>query len=439
MDIGRTEWTPLLLDIGLFVLFLIGYAGFLFASFKIGNYARRDPERANSLWFQQVTIVLFLALVAFALLLLARVFSVSFLVLLLIASELGAVVLMILRLIFGSGISRTWFYGFEWGVKHPVVALALSVLATLFFFAYPVATAIAYFKFPIPSVDLTFWILALTAGLVFASVAYITVFAIGVMLSEAVDDETRTHTFVRQMTTVVLPAVWLAVVLSASRVGESGTVDVAGASFTASLPVLGFLIAFVFVTAFLPYVVGAWRARRARILLLRRERDWLEKLAEVLEVPASPGFADRLEEIRDRAEREEAAFVGAHPILDRESLDAIADVPDEIRENYASLSEDEPRFRYRDRLAWIGDVANEILAQEAARKRAAPRARKELADAWAGRATKRRDEIGKDVESLGKSKMPARVAVGFIASPILSLFLERFGESMWAVLERVSA
>ena len=408
--------------------------------------------------FGVFSVLAFLAQVVASLYLLARQFSPAFVGVLIAAYGMTALFALMTSLFGGSGYTRGWIFGAEQRARHPRAFEARDTfLKFLVFAAYPAGAGIVFFSHHVPSERLTFWVVALNGLLVLAGVVAQGTNAIILLGSSALDDETRTKAFYQQLGSVLVPALWLAVLYWASGFSEATTrFRVRGLLLTPSVPLLTFLIAFVLLTALGPYFVGAYRSRRQRLGLLSRQRSWLTKLLEVVEVPTAASYRQALRTIAADLGGEETEFTAEHSqiielaeagessqqVLDQASTRQSAPtppVPANVVKELGRMQETDSRLCYRHTLRYFGRVVRELVDEaDAARTAGHADGKLELAESWTRIARERRAEAASEMDAILKRRLPVGTGSAFIATSVAGVVLDQAGNWLWSSIPGVS-
>jgi hypothetical protein len=476
----------LLAKIGFFALFLAEYGVYRYATTKYAERLTRPLSTRAQFLFSFVPPLLFLLHIVASLYLLARQFSFVFLAVLSATYGVSTIIALLLAAFRGSGFYRGFIFGREIGGKYPSatkgVAAATNVIGVV---VYPVVIGVAYFTHHVPSERLTFWVIAANALLVLISVLVLGTLAILMLSSPLLDDEMRSTTFYQQLVSVLVPALWLAILYWASGFSEATTrFHVQGLLVTPSVPLLAFLIGFIVLTALGPYVVGARRARAQRLDFLGTERAWMTRLMEATEIPTCPSYAQRLRDIqaevteeRDEFINKNALFFGfadddrsaqppepkslaARPeISDGEFLGAaiqspVPEVPAPpfapapavtgieatLREQISKMQDTDTRFRYRHVLERVSTVTDELLreAQTAAERTGAADGKLHLADSWATIARERRAEAVAELDAVRRRRLPLGAGSAFVATSVMGVLLDQFGKWIWSSIPGLS-
>jgi hypothetical protein len=436
----------LLTDIGLFVLFLLEYGVYIFAAGKITKLLQADPTRFLSPWFGQILALLSVAHIGLSLLLLARVFSVVLLGLILAVYEFGLLVGLVIHKLFDTGVTRSWLFGVELGVRHKIAMLSSwGIFGIVTLLGYPIAVGVVYFSLAKGSEELLFWVVALTAGQVVLAVVLQLVMNVAAVLNRYLDEDTRTQTLIAELMSIPQPALWLTIAYWASREGEGGIGHGDQGAFTF---VLIALIVVVVTFTVGPYLVGAYGARRARTGLLEREHHWWSRLSEAARIPMRPGYESDLQSLADDVEREREAFATEHetffelveqlrdPATRKDLLPAGVGVPRGFDAELEELLGSDPRTRFDATLTRIDNSTGELLGEV---KEDGLGSGRELAKAWAEAARDYRDEAQKAAEAAKKTPARGRAAISFLFTPLIGVVLDQFGAWIWDELSTLTS
>jgi hypothetical protein len=424
-------------DIGLFVLFLLEYGAYLFASWRVISYVQVDPARMLSPLLGQLVVLIAIVHIGLSLLLLARVFSPLLLGLILAAYELGLLVGFLIRVILGTSVTSSWLFGFELTVRHPIAMLGgQSIVGLVTVLGYPAAAGVAYFSLTKGSEKLLFWVIALTAAVALVGVVTQLILSAAAVLNPYLDDDTRTQLLITQLMSIPQPALWLTIAYWASHAGHAGIGHHDEQRFILALVALVVLIVSFTVV---PFLVGALQARRIRSALLGREKRAWGRLAETAEIPMRDEYESDLRLLAQDVEREHDAFVDEHKaffdVLDTlQNTEARAElarsglgVPKGFDADVDELSTSEPRLRFARALQRV-ESATEELIDEVEQSKPPPA---QLAAAWAKAARGHRSEAEAAAAAERKTPVRGRAALSFVVTPVLGVVLDQFGALIW--------
>jgi len=321
--------------------------------------------------------------------------------------------------------------GAEWGARHPYVFLFFGVLSILILIVYPIIIGIVYFSHEIPSTEGTQSVIKYFLFLNFAISSILAVpSVVGLLVSKNIQDDTRTLVMVQQIAGLFTLSMWLALALWASGLAETNWFSLpVGESNLAVSPILLIIIFsfFGFVVLF-PYLIGSKRAKTWRQKLLKRERNWLEKLIEILEFPKlqmndveslRQEVGGEITQLRERKEiiEFEKQF-GNLDVDDIEGLQQVFDVDKKTRNL-------DPRFNH---FAFLNRFQSEldILVSELPAVKRRPKIL-EYAEIYRDK----KDEITKKIEA-EESKNPQIYAIVILVlTAVASALFSAFGKWAW--------
>jgi len=250
----------------LFIVFLILYLVFFWASNALTTYGKRATLGNKTFWFSQLQLLLTVGALLGFVFLLSGYFNRLLLIALLCAAEVGVLLATALGGLFGAPTSnsgaRAQWAGGEYAMSHPVLVIGSTVVSLLIIVAYPVAAAVTYFRSsgaPLPARIFQYTLVLCLGGLPLLLLVLISALA-----SENLDEETRTRFLINQLGGLVPNALWIALILWSFGIAADGLpVSVGSTSLTLSPLLIGVLIAFFFITVLIPYLIGTQRAKVA--------------------------------------------------------------------------------------------------------------------------------------------------------------------------------
>jgi hypothetical protein len=425
-----------LLKIAVFMGFLVAYTVWLVAAYKINKKWQRDLISRKSLFSEEMTLLMSIPPVFVFIWILSGFFNAKLVVLLFAAAHIGLAIRGILWALIGSpqvawGARILWAGG-EYGMKHPILMVAIMVFAFLVcFIIYPVVAGIIYFSHTVPSDQETLLIFKATILILFLSSLLILLPGlVMIMLFKSIDDETRDRMFITQISGLVTTALYLSLIFwSFGIVGEGVKLSFGAIPLTISPLLLIVLVSYFVFALLLPYLCG-WRgAKRLREYLLKKRLELYNQLLNILEFPSQASYISELEQLQTNVEEHTAEFVAKDKMVKLcEEFDrpgSLDDISPELHTLYQAYKESrhlDCRFEYLDFLKVLPDKIKEVMA--ALQGSTDANASIQMAKDYAAAYRNRRDEIADKITEVRRSPKPLLwVGLAAILSPILSQIL----------------
>jgi hypothetical protein len=424
-----------------FIVFLVVYAGFMWVASALSTHTTRAMLVNKTFWNTQLTIFLGFGMLFTFVFVLSGYFNARLLAALFGASQIGVLLAAILGGLLGSATSK-WgahgqWAGGEFGIKHVPLTLGLMVLTMLIFIAYPVLAGISYFG--LPAGDLPVRIFQYTLCVLFlGGYPVLLLILIGVLVSENLDEETRTRFLVNQLASLVPNALWVALLLwSFGIMGAGQDLTIGSVSLALSPLVIAVLISFFLLTVLIPYLIGAQRAKQWRTTLLKKRQSWMEKLEDVLETPAGSLYLPKLFTLQQSIDQEIEEFVASDPMIAYSIQIDQGVIPPTVKAiapAYQLARDLDPRFKHLDSLRLISGKISEIRADLG--KLATEQALEKAAKDWTKYLHPRKEELSKELSLTKKTNTPALLILSGVIVPIFSVVLSEFAKWLWGYFSK---
>ena len=361
----------------------------------------------------------------------------------LVAVHLGPLTAWFLTNAFGrntkSIVAREFWSGFEIGAQNPRLVLFPIRFTTFMLVCYPFVTGYFYFRYPWGSPVLQSQVIKCTLLLLtLSSYALVAVLVPKMLASENLDDDTRQTIFFTQLGGLIPIGVYLAIGAAAFGIDRNAIrLDVFGAAGkTLSLELLGLLFAFFAVTSLVPYLVGAQRARVKEMELVKRARDIVTEIEDMLAVPGKSTYVEKLEFTGSQLEQGRKLFLQEEPIFD--SYEKISQKIEEANENEKRLKSAmdqtgllDARARYLALLERLQLELTEIAAN--LQQRREPDI-EEAAAKWGKRYEGRKVELTQKLEELEKRRPIVAAGLGSGLVIIVSGILGEVAKAAWTLI-----
>jgi hypothetical protein len=258
---------------------------------------------------------------------------------------------------------------------------------------------------------------------------------IGIITSENLDEDTRQGVFISQMTAVIPTALYVALALWAFGVGGADLpVSFGNLSHSFSLRTTLILIAYFGGLVLLPYFIGTQRGKRKRLGLLHEKQEYMRTLADILESPAASRYVSKLTALRDQAAAEREALKQSHQLmlLDESATSSPADFPEQatpLVKAYRLSRDLDPRSKFFDYLAQFENQLEEIISDLQARP---PATMEDAAAKWSKLYERNNAQLAKEIKRTTGAAPLAGVALGTVATAIVSPILAGVGKAAWS-------
>jgi hypothetical protein len=424
----------------LFLFFLGTYAFWLWISPKSSAKMQTDLIAGRSFWSSELVLLEGMALFFGSIYLLSGLWSLKLFLLVLIAAQLGSLVAWVLNSILGAGSeessARVLWAGGEFGLKHPFVLGIPGLLSILFALAYPVVGGVVLFKHPWGSSELEALVLKYTLlFLISSGYMLTTIVNVSVLASEDLDDDTRQRIFISQFIGLIQSAIFVALAFWAFHPGGQplpiGLFGIPTGTF--SLQTLLLMLALLAATVLIPYLAGTQKARRKKLRVLGKIRDYLADIEDILEAPTGDLYIARLTEVRDRVAGASGQFTDSDKLLgfardmSKDSEGASA----ELKRMAAAIEKARDldlRFKFLDDLAKLEKGLDDAIADLGKRS---PDKIEDEARHWGETYKGRKEELSKTIEAAASRKPLITAGVGTLAGAVVLDVVSEVAQTGW--------
>lgn len=426
-----------ILKIGGFILFILTYVAWLYLS---GKFSKRTQQAVATsvryrLWDYEIQLIFSLIIFFAFIFLLSGFFNLQIILLLLVGGQLS-ILLFGLALTFGSGQggeSGVFWGGVEVGLRYARLVNWLRILIAVIVFGYPVLSGFAYFSHDLASPELTILIFRYTLiTMIFVGYAFTIFIMVLVFLNENTNNDTRTASFVSLLGGLFQLGIYVGILFWSFDIQGSGaTIGFGNLNVTFTPVLVIILTAYFFLLVLLPYLIGSQKSKRWRQRLLEKRAAWLQKLLDILEFPTGSSYGAKLNELQANLQAEKVTFVERDQIL---GLGVKIDQSPEVEKGpiervYQNIRGVDPRINYLDWLVEFLRKLDEIIVD--LNQENSEEAKEKAAQAWALAYRNRKAELAKDMETVAQIRPGVWLVIAFIATPVISFFLQKLAESAW--------
>lgn len=435
----------LALKIGVYVLFVGVYAGWIFLASKQVDRLTRGLVTGRWLIHSEVNIILRNLSIVLFIYLLSGYFSLGLTLLLLLVAQLGVLLAVVLLAFTGENLrlhtARTLWGGYEMRLRNPKLVSWVENLTGVVVLAYPIAAGYVFFTQPYPSPQLTLLIFRVTlVGIVFAGMPFVLMVTMHSLLSSQLDEETRILNFADQMSALTMNLIYIGLAFwafGAKAPSTQITVDEIAIPLTSQLFVV--LIVFFLLLVMLPYLIGTQRAKKWRLHLNQKRTAWLDKLLDILDFPTAARYPLKLEQLQGAIRDEIQTIYSEDQMVARgvhteRNPDSRQYLPGDIAEAYLQSRDLDPRLRYVDWLNKLLRHVAEVNADLQAREDSA--LREKTAALWAKAFRTRKGELQSKLVTLRAAKPGILVGAGVLLTPLLSLLLDTISQTLWGIFTK---
>ena len=433
----------LIIKVGLFTLFVILYSGWLYLAGIHFNksFSEGFIDQWRWVWSAEISVILMIAGFLMFIFLLTGYFSFPLTVVLLASTQIGILIDLILFGFVSSDITvyhaRSTWQGFELGINHPRMFNFFRGISLVVRLGYPFIAGYLFFTNPLPSPQLTLNIFRYSlVGIAFGSLPVALFVSLNALVSENLDEEARGGSLIEQMSMYVLNLLFIVLAFWAFGISGIGIeYNLGDVSITLSLRLVVFLMILLGLTVLLPYAMGANRAKKQRITLIRKRRQWLCRLLEILEFPIGPLDTGKLANLIESCEQEIQKFIARHKVLQvafqfDEGSDGQPDLGQEIVSAYRISRNLDPRFIYMD---WLREFEEKVSAMTGyIQNHSMDGEVEKTAEVWVKALHSRKQEFVEEMESVNQEKPGVLAVVGILFTPLLGLVLNNLAELIWS-------
>lgn len=427
-----------------FLAFLIAYGLFLVASVMMARWAQRIP--LSGIPYRQTEIAVLFSLVCFFgfIYLLSGFWNARLVVIMLIAVHLGPLAGWFLTNAFGKNSAlahaRQFWWGMEMGMKSPGLFTLPTYLALFGGLIYPIVAGIFYFRHARGSPVLQELEIKCTLILLTLCGQSSVSFMIPEMLaSESLDEDTRQNVFFSQLGAMIPTAVYCAIGAAAFGFDEKSVrFDVWGSGMgrTISLQLLAIVFVFFAITALVPYLVGAKRARIREIGLLEGNRAIVAEIEDTLEMPLGALCVPKLEDARERITAQHQRLLEQETILATyqkflENTEQLSGTQLSLKEAMDRTGSFDPRWRFAEDLTRLQIELREIIDNL---RQQNPTEVGPAAEKWAKRYVNRKSDLKQQIDELASKKPIVAAGLGSGIMIILSGILGEVAKTAWGLI-----
>src|SRR5664279_1081402 len=237
------------------------------------------------------------------------------------------------------------------------------------------------------------------------------------------------------MTAVIPTALFAALALWAFGAGGVDLpASLGNLSHSFSLRVTLIIVAYFGGLILLPYFIGTRRGKRKRLALLQQRQEHVRNLADILETPAGSKYVPKLTALRDQVAAECETVKQNHKLmlLEEWMTKSPSDFPQQtapLVEAYRHSRDLDPRSRYFDYLTKFDSDLQDVIDDLQARP---PETLEDAAAKWSKTYETRHAQLGEEIKGATSAALLVTVAVGTVATAIVSLILAGVGKAAWA-------
>ena len=418
-----------------FLVFLCAVGLWMWGGSVLNKEVIRDVGK-DSLFRNTETMLLSNAALFVFIYLLSGMWNLRLVMLFVVAGLLSIIMARMLKSLLGSEgdkiDSQVFATGGEVGMKLPPAALAMLAVLLI---AYLIAAGIIHFRYPWGSPVLVAASVKYTLLCFIGTYPLLLTTIIGIITSENLDEDTRQGVFISQMTAVIPTALYVALALWAFGLGGADLpVSFGNLSHSFSLRTTLILIAYFGGLVLLPYFIGTQRGKRKRLGLLHEKQEYMRTLADILESPAASRYVSKLTALRDQAAAEREALKQSHQLmlLDESATSSPADFPEQatpLVKAYRLSRDLDPRSKFFDYLAQFENQLEEIISDLQARP---PATMEDAAAKWSKLYERNNAQLAKEIKRTTGAAPLAGVALGTVATAIVSPILAGVGKAAWS-------
>jgi len=409
------------------------------------NRKQKDLRASRAFWYDELMTLLSLGGFFGFIYLLSGLWILKLVLLLLIAVHLGSVVGWMLNLILGEqsekSDARIFWAGGELTLRYTVPMSLLWIISALVVWSYPVISGIHFFRHQwgsgVIQAEVVKWSLLLLSLSGYVVVAVVNAL---ILASEDLDDDTRQRMFINQAVGLIPLAIYVALAFWAF--GLNGAPLTLGLFWiptgALSLQTLGLLLALFALTVLIPFLMGTQRTRRKRRALLKRVKDLLGELEDILETPTDRnGYVGKLNALHSKVTGIQEEFTNADAFLSKERKGRLE--PEKIDQALKPFevaiekSRDlDPRFDFVDRLGKLLTQIVEVKTELEKRSEASVEA---AATQFGEKYKARKEELGEEIEGFFSHRPMITAGAGSVVSVLILTILGEVGKTAWAWIE----
>jgi hypothetical protein len=422
-----------------FLLFLCAVGLWTWGGTVLNKKISQDIGKDSLFWKTENATLLSIAGFFAFIYLLSGMWNLRLVILFLVAGQLSLLMALVLNSLLGSQgekfSSRVFAGGGELGLRYPKTSLVAMAILTLLLIVYLIAAGIIHFRYPWRSPALVSAAVKYTLLYFISSYPFLMTEVVAEITSEDLDEDTRQGMFIGQMTGLIPTALFAALALWAFGTGGADMpVSLGSLSHSFSWKVTLLLVAYFALLILLPYFIGTQRGKRKRLALLQKRQEYMRSLADILESPSGSLYVPKLTALSDQVATERQTIEQNHQLmlLDDWKTKGSADFPEStapLVEAFRHSRELDPRCKFFDYLTKLQTDLQEIIADLQARPAATI---EDAAGKWSKTYETRHTQLGEEIKGATTARPLVTVAVGTVATAIVSPILAGVGKAAWA-------
>jgi len=431
------------LTVGTFLIFLVCYGLWAWGCYVALQKLMADLAVGKSFWGGELVLLASYSGLFCFLYLLSGFWNLWLVLLFFATAQLGTLLAWLVDQFLGAqsekSCMRSVWAGKEIEIKHPLMNTIATRLMGLVFLAFPVAAGVVHFQHAWSSEALKILIVKCSLLLlIFGGYPLTMIVTIMMLVSENLDEETRLRIFVNQLVGMIPTALIVAFAIWVFGIGGPGlALAFGGVSGTVSLRALLLVLLFFAFSVLIPYFLGTLQGKRRRLAVSREMRDYVDRLADILDSPTGPLYASKLTGLSKEAADERSRLIQGDALLTlAEQIDTAApgEIPDNAKPVVAALKKTrdlDPRFKLLDNLAEFADKVQEIIVDL---QRRSDSEVEKVAEVWSTKIEKRKAELEGEIKATESMKGPIVGVLGTMAMTVVSAILEEVGKASWEMI-----
>jgi hypothetical protein len=306
-----------------FLLVLIVYVAALAKLMNlIGRAQQGDRTYARLLYGQAGILVTWLA--TFTLVwVLSGFWDTRLVILAILATETATLLGLLLGAISGRGSVKTSLLSvsMELGVKHPVFwRIVLQLLPLVVILAYVITCGI--FLLSLEGDELPRQLLQATLLFLLALILGGQLYQLAMLASPYLDEETREAVMTSHIVGLVPLLLIFSILLSSyDAQGPGISLSTSDMSISVSIWAILILLGLFLVRTLLPFIIGSKKSAVVRSQYLQERQAFLTQAEEMLAVPTSTLYDEKLAELEAEARRKYKDLIRKHPLLELKDYD----------------------------------------------------------------------------------------------------------------------
>lgn len=425
-----------------FLIFLVAYGLWAWGCNLALKKSIADLAAGKSFWSSELVLVASYSGFFCFLYLLSGFWNLRLVLIFFATAQLGSLLALLVNAFLGAQSEKTCmrsvWAGKEIDIKYPLMNTIGGPLMIIIFLAYPVVAGIVHFQHAWSSDVLKILIVKCSLLLlILGGYPLMMTVTIMMLVSENLDEDTRLRIFVNQLVGMIPTALLVAFAIWAFGIGGPGLpFDFAGVSGTVSVRALLLVLLFFAFSVVIPYFLGTLRAKRRKLALCRETRDYVSRLADILESPTGPLYVSKLTQLSKEVADERSKLIQADALLTlAEAIDAAPEqIPGEAKPLVDALEKTrdlDPRFKFLDDLTKLGTKVQEIT--DDLQRRSGSDVEKVAKD-WSTQVEKSKADLAEEIKAAESIKPPIAGLLGTMAMTIITAVLEEVGKASWQII-----